>query len=158
MRFTTVLAGVIAVVACSVSAAPLFSDASAHDENTLSARDYNLVVRDVLQAIHARELADLDDAIPIGIGAFPQRRDDELRDRETHIKRGWPIALDPKKHYLVWKAKRPKAWKQSGSKPAEGGQAESKPATDGQPESKPAAGRQPGSNEAAEGPQGGSPA
>ncbi|TCD61271.1 hypothetical protein EIP91_008687 [Steccherinum ochraceum] len=61
MRLATVLGCLFALAASSATAVPLHSSyARGYDENTVAARDLNLVVRDVLQAIHARELADSD--------------------------------------------------------------------------------------------------
>ncbi|TCD60973.1 hypothetical protein EIP91_009238 [Steccherinum ochraceum] len=58
MRFTAVLAGFFVVVASSAIAVPVHSsEARGLDEHAVVARYYDLVARDILQAIHARELA-----------------------------------------------------------------------------------------------------
>ncbi|TCD66721.1 hypothetical protein EIP91_001014 [Steccherinum ochraceum] len=61
MRLTIILGGLLTIAASSAAAVPLHHyHARGYDENALTARHYNLVVRDVLRAIHARELAELD--------------------------------------------------------------------------------------------------
>ncbi|TCD71024.1 hypothetical protein EIP91_000523 [Steccherinum ochraceum] len=56
MRFTAVLAGLLAVTASSAMAAPHRRlEARVYDESAIMARDRELAVRDVMQAIHTRE-------------------------------------------------------------------------------------------------------
>ncbi|TCD65310.1 hypothetical protein EIP91_002796 [Steccherinum ochraceum] len=62
MHFAVVLAGLLAAAAASsVVAAPLRTyEARGYDENAIAARaDHHLIVRDVLQALYAREIAAL---------------------------------------------------------------------------------------------------
>ncbi|TCD67961.1 hypothetical protein EIP91_011762 [Steccherinum ochraceum] len=61
MRFSTVLATVLAVAVSSAAAAPFSThQARGYSGNTLVTRDDYLVLRDILQAVHARELSALD--------------------------------------------------------------------------------------------------
>ncbi|TCD67084.1 hypothetical protein EIP91_000597, partial [Steccherinum ochraceum] len=74
MRFAAVLTAIFTVAVSSVLAVPFRSyEARGYDDNAILARDHHLVVRDVLQAIHARELAALD-ARSIGIASAPVKR------------------------------------------------------------------------------------
>ncbi|TCD62372.1 hypothetical protein EIP91_006954 [Steccherinum ochraceum] len=59
MHFATILAGILTVTISSAAAVPWNTlNTRGHDENTMMARDHMLVVRDVLNALYARELAD----------------------------------------------------------------------------------------------------
>ncbi|TCD70729.1 hypothetical protein EIP91_002105 [Steccherinum ochraceum] len=72
MRLAAVFIGLLAVAVSSAQAGPL-QRVQARDEAVMNARDLNLVVRDVLRAVHARELADLD-ARAIGISTSLLKR------------------------------------------------------------------------------------
>ncbi|TCD60954.1 hypothetical protein EIP91_009269 [Steccherinum ochraceum] len=74
MRFSTVFTALIAVTVSSTAAIPLRSyQARDYNENALVARGDYLALRDVLQTIHARELAALD-ARALGFTSSPVRR------------------------------------------------------------------------------------
>ncbi|TCD60977.1 hypothetical protein EIP91_009242 [Steccherinum ochraceum] len=63
MRVASVLAGLLVVATSSAiaRAVPLYpSEARGYDDRAMVARDHQLAARDILQAIHARELAALD--------------------------------------------------------------------------------------------------
>ncbi|TCD66097.1 hypothetical protein EIP91_001749 [Steccherinum ochraceum] len=61
MRFAIVVGSIFAVAASSTVAVPFYgTQARGYDTNPILARDYDLVLRDVLQAVHARELAHLE--------------------------------------------------------------------------------------------------
>ncbi|TCD70721.1 hypothetical protein EIP91_002097 [Steccherinum ochraceum] len=66
MRFAAILGGLLAVAASSTFAVPLHDTQAPGDAEiaTVMARDHHLIARDVLQAIHARELAVLDARAP----------------------------------------------------------------------------------------------
>ncbi|TCD70727.1 hypothetical protein EIP91_002103 [Steccherinum ochraceum] len=84
MRFTAVITGLLVVAVSSASAGPLHRF-QARDETALKARDLDLVVRDVLQAIHARELADLE-ARAVGIpSSLLKRKDPEPKPAEWEL-------------------------------------------------------------------------
>ncbi|TCD71603.1 hypothetical protein EIP91_007350 [Steccherinum ochraceum] len=79
------LAGVLTVAASFALAVPLrhISALRGRDEHAMVARDDNLVVRDVFQALYARELADLD-ASTMGTTAFLLKRNDNPPNTNAH--------------------------------------------------------------------------
>ncbi|TCD63654.1 hypothetical protein EIP91_005134 [Steccherinum ochraceum] len=60
MRFAIIVSAILAAAASSVVAVPFHAQPREYDANAMVARNYNLVLRDVLQAIHTRELAHMD--------------------------------------------------------------------------------------------------
>ncbi|TCD70728.1 hypothetical protein EIP91_002104 [Steccherinum ochraceum] len=82
MRFTTVLTGFLAVAVSSASAGPVHRF-RARDETIMKARDLNVVTRAMLQAVHSRELPDLE-ARAAGIPSALSKRREPLLASEAN--------------------------------------------------------------------------